>query len=224
MQKTWIKICANTNLDDARAAAEAGADAVGFVFAESSKRRVDAAQVAAITPHLPAHVEKVGVFTITDADAIVAAATQAGLTMVQLHSAFEPDRVEAVQRSSDSLLKIMQVVDIAADTEPEDLRSTLRRVLDHPFVDAVLLDTSHHGTSGGTGKAFAWERYASVVRATQREVDAHIVIAGGLRPENVAAAIQTFLPWGVDVASGVEATPGRKDLTQLRAFIVNARS
>lgn len=226
MKKTWVKICGNTNLEDAQQAAALGADALGFVFAESSKRRVTAEQVAAITPHLPAQVERVGVFTSTDADEIVHTATASGLTMVQLHSVFDPLLIEDIQRQSDSLLRIMQVVEVpaSATTDPELLRLALRRVFDHPFVDAVLLDTSHEGASGGTGKTFDWERYAGVVRTTEREIDGHIVIAGGLTPANVAEAVSVFLPWGVDVASGVEATPGTKDPKKLQAFLENARS
>jgi len=218
----FLKICANTNLNDAALAAELGADAVGFVFAPS-KRIVTVDQVAAITPHLPGSVEKVGVFTATNADEIVDAATRAGLTMVQLHSAFDPQLLEAITTRTEGKLKLLQVIDVAADTTPDDLRVKLHSALTHPYVVAALLDASHGGTSGGTGKTFDWQATASLVRKVQTQTGGQVLIAGGLSPHNVAEAIHAFAPWGVDVASGVESTPGTKDPAKLREFLVNAR-
>jgi len=218
----FVKICANTNLDDARLAVELGADAVGFVFAES-KRKVTAEQVAAITPHLPVGVEKVGVFTTTDADEILAAVSVAGLTAVQLHSDFDPDLVDAIFAGSKGILKVLQVLDIPEDVDASVLRKVLVEVLRHPYVFAVLLDASHGGPSGGTGKAFDWSSTAQAVRQAQQETGGKVIVAGGLHAENVAAAIAAFAPWGVDVASGVEAVPGRKDPGKLKAFIAAAR-
>jgi len=218
----FVKICANTNLDDARLAAELGADAVGFVFAES-KRKVTAEQVAAITPHLPVGVEKVGVFTTTDADEILAAVSVAGLTAVQLHSDFDPDLVDAIFAGSKGILKVLQVLDIPEDVDASVLRKVLVEVLRHEYVFAVLLDASHGGASGGTGKPFDWGSTAEAVRQAQQETGGKVIIAGGLHAENVAAAIKAFAPWGVDVASGVEAAPGRKDPGKLKAFIAAAR-
>jgi phosphoribosylanthranilate isomerase len=219
----WIKICANTNLEDARLAAELGADAVGFVFAES-KRRVTAAQVSEITKHLPATLEKVGVFTSTDADEILAAVRVAGLTAVQLHSDFEPDLVDAVMAGSKGTLKVLQVLDIPADVDAAVLREALVATLEHPYVFAALLDASHGGASGGTGETFHWESTAAAVRLAQNQARGRVIIAGGLRAENVTEAIAAFAPWGVDVASGVEAAPGKKDPQRLRAFLKDARS
>jgi phosphoribosylanthranilate isomerase len=218
----FVKICANTNLDDARLAAELGADAVGFVFAES-KRKVTAEQVAAITPHLPVGVEKVGVFTTTDADEVLAAVSVAGLTAVQLHSDFDPDLVDAVFAGSKGTLKVLQVLDVPAEVDTGVLREVLIEVFRHPYVFAVLLDASHGGPSGGTGKAFDWSSTAQAVRQAQQETGGKVIVAGGLHAENVAAAIAAFAPWGVDVASGVEAAPGRKDPGKLKAFIAAAR-
>ena len=214
----WVKICANTNLADALLAVELGADAVGFVFAES-KRRVTVEQVAEITVTLPEGVEKVGVFTSTDAAEIVDAASGAGLTMVQLHSAFDPSLVEAVDEGSSSLVKVLQVVDVAEGMSAEALRAALLPVLRHPYVVAALLDASHGGASGGTGKPFDWEETARVVREVQAETLGQVIVAGGLNAENVRAAIAAFAPWGVDVASGVEASAGKKDAEKMRAFI-----
>jgi phosphoribosylanthranilate isomerase len=218
----WIKICANTNLEDARLAVELGADAVGFVFAES-KRRVNAEQVGAITRELPTSVEQVGVFTITDADEILRAAKMAGLTAVQLHSEFDPKLVEMIEAGSGGTVRVFQVIDVAEDTDGLELGTKLTEALLHPYIEAALLDASHGGTSGGTGKTFNWDGTAEIVRQVTAETGGKVIVAGGLRAENVGEAINAFLPWGVDVASGVEAAPGKKDAAKLREFIAAAR-
>jgi phosphoribosylanthranilate isomerase len=218
----WIKICANTNLEDARLAVELGADAVGFVFAES-KRRVNAEQVGAITRELPTSVEKVGVFTITDADEILRAAKMAGLTAVQLHNEFDPKLVEAIEAGSGGTVRVFQVIDVAEDTDGLELGTKLTEALLHPYIEAALLDASHGGTSGGTGKTFDWGATAEIVRQVTTETGGKVIVAGGLRAENVGEAINAFRPWGVDVASGVEAVPGKKDVAKLREFIAAAR-
>jgi phosphoribosylanthranilate isomerase len=219
----WVKICANTNLADAALAAELGADAVGFVFAPS-KRQVTSDQVAAITRELPEGIAKVGVFTSEDAEEILAAANVAGLTTVQLHSAYSPQLVLEIERGSGGMLKVLQVVDVAADIEPETMAKSLREPLLNKYVSAVLLDASHGGTSGGTGKTFDWERTAKVVRDLQHETQGRVIVAGGLNAENVARAIEAFEPFGVDVASGTEESPGKKSPEKLRAFIHAAKS
>ena len=216
----FVKICANTNLEDALLAAELGADAVGFVFAES-KRKVNAEQVAAITPHLPASVAKVGVFTSTDACEILLAAKTAGLTAVQLHSDFNPKLIDAVHAGR---LKIFQVIDVPEDASLADLEAALRTASAHPYIEAVLLDASHGGASGGTGKTFDWSATAKMVRRAAGETGGKVIIAGGLRAENVGEAINAFQPWGVDVASGVEAFPSKKDAVKLKEFIAAARA
>lgn len=219
----FIKICANTTLEDALLAAELGADAVGFVFAKS-KRQVTAEQVAAITSHLPEIVSKVGVFTSTDADEILRAASVAGLTAVQLHSTFDPELVNAIKAGSAGMLRVIQVVDVTEETTADELRASLTAALNHSYVAAALIDASHGGSSGGTGKRFDWERTAQVVRQIEAKPHWMVLVAGGLNPENVAQAIATFAPSGVDVASGVEAFPGKKDPAKLKAFIEAARN
>jgi phosphoribosylanthranilate isomerase len=218
----WVKICANTNIADALLAAELGADAVGFVFAPS-KRQVTMEQVAEMTRGLPARVERVGVFTSVNADEMVDVAAGAGLTMVQLHCAFDASLVEAIHAKSGGMLKVLQVVDVAAGADADGLRGALSVALRHPYVVAVLLDASHGGASGGTGKVFDWKRTSTIVREAQAETEGRIIVAGGLRAENVGAAIAAFKPWGVDVASGVEASYGVKDPEKLRRFIAAAR-
>jgi phosphoribosylanthranilate isomerase len=221
----FIKICANTNLEDALLAAELGVDAVGFVFAPS-KRRVTPEQVAEITRGLPEFakmISKVGVFTSTDAEEILEAARVAGLTAVQLHSTFDPKLVDAIDAGSGSVLHVVQVIDVPVEMDLEELRATLTAVLRHPYVVVALLDASHGGVSGGTGKSFEWERTAVVVREVQEAIGGRVIVAGGLDAENVGEAIAAFAPWGVDVASGVEASPGKKDPERLRAFVAAAR-
>jgi phosphoribosylanthranilate isomerase len=219
----FIKICANTNLEDALLAAELGVDAVGFVFAPS-KRRVTPEQVAEITRELPKMISKVGVFTSTDAEEILAAGRVAGLTAVQLHSTFDPKLVDAIDAGSGSVLHVVQVIDVPVGMEVEELRASLTAVLRHPYVVVALLDASHGGVSGGTGKSFDWERTAAVVREVQAAIGGRVIVAGGLDAENVGEAIAAFAPWGVDVASGVESAPGKKDAERLRAFVAAARA
>ena len=218
-----IKICANTNLEDALLAVELGVEAVGFVFAPS-KRQVTAEQVAEITRMLPEGISKVGVFTSTNAEEILHAAKTAGLTAVQLHSAFDPKLVDAIDAGSGSLLHVLQVVDVPVGMDLDELRVLLTAVLSHPYVLVALLDASHGGVSGGTGKSFDWERTAAVVRDVHESTGGRVIVAGGLNPENVGAAIAAFQPWGVDVASGVEAAPGKKDPERLRGFVAAARA
>jgi phosphoribosylanthranilate isomerase len=219
----FIKICANTNLEDALLAAELGVEAVGFVFAPS-KRQVTAEQVAEIMRALPEGISKVGVFTSTDAAEILRAAQEAGLTAVQLHSAFDWRLVDAIDVGSGSGLHVVQVVEVTAGMDLEELRAVLTAVLSHPYELVALLDASHGGASGGTGKSFDWERTAAVVREVQEATGGRVVVAGGLNAENVGAAIAAFTPWGVDVASGVEASPRKKDPERLRAFVAAARA
>ena len=219
----YIKICANTNLEDVRLAAELGVDAVGFVFAPS-KRRVTVEQVAEITREIPEGIRRVGVFTSKDVEEILQAAKVAGLTGVQLHSAYDSALVDAIDVGSGSMLHVMQVVDVPMGMDLEELRAELTAVLSHRYVQAALLDASHGGASGGTGKSFDWERTAAVVREVQEATGGKVIVAGGLTAENVGAAIAAFAPWGVDVASGVESAPGKKDPERLRAFVAAARA
>jgi phosphoribosylanthranilate isomerase len=121
-------------------------------------------------------------------------------------------------------LGILQVVDVPAGADLAELRRQLIAVLRDESVTAALLDASHGGTSGGTGKTFDWGLTAQVVREVQAETEGRVIVAGGLDPDNVGQAIAAFDPWGVDVASGVEARPGHKDPATLRAFLKAART
>jgi phosphoribosylanthranilate isomerase len=225
----WVKICANTNLEDALLAVEAGADAVGFVFAPS-KRQVTSEQVAAITRQLPKGVEKVGVFATDDPFEVEHYVAGSGLTVAQLHGVFDAEMVRTLSGEFGGDLKIVQTVAYAVDAKDrvaanEKFMSTLREAFREPAVWAVLVDTAKAGVSGGLGVAFDWTHVGRLVRESWPENGEYprVILAGGLRPETVAGAIADFAPWGVDVASGTEASPGRKDPARVRAFIEAAK-
>jgi phosphoribosylanthranilate isomerase len=225
----WVKICANTNVHDAKLAAELGADAVGFVFAPS-KRQVTAAQVAAITPELPPTVARIGVFHSGNAAELIEAVEIAGLTGVQLHGrGVDPELIAQLNAAFEGRVALLQVVSFEANAGAEALRAfeeQLALAVAQPGLWAVLLDTAKSGVSGGLGVAFDWAQAAAIVR---RVFDAagedapKLIVAGGLRAGNVSDAIAALAPFGVDVASGVEAEPGTKDSEKLRAFIEAAR-
>ena len=211
----WIKICANTNLADSQLAAELGADAVGFVFAPSP-RRVTAEQVAAITSHLPARVEKIGVFQTTDPAEIVSTVRTAGLTGVQLHSTPISD-LPATLAARHPGVRIIQTLHWEG---PSQLAAQLDAVRSNPHIHAVLVDSRTATASGGTGIAFDWDAARASLAAL---APLRLVVAGGLTPANVRKAIATLDPWGIDVASGVESLPGSKDPARLADFLRNAR-
>jgi phosphoribosylanthranilate isomerase len=212
----WIKICANTSLADAQLAAEAGADAVGFVFAPSP-RRVTAEQAAQIVPHLPAALEKIGVFVDASLDEIAQAVEAAGLTGVQLHFDAPSGLPAQLRKRLGPKLRILGVVHF-------DARAGKRvaAIARDEHIDALLLDSRTTAAVGGTGVAFDWDAARGLIFDADGPMK--FIVAGGLTPESVAEAIVTLRPWGVDVVSGVEAAPGRKDAAKVRAFIAGARA
>ncbi len=231
----WVKICGNTNLEDASRAAELGADAVGFVFAPS-KRKVTAAQVAAITPHLPSGVERVGVFCSRDAEEIAQIAAEAGLTTVQLHGGLEVRLLERLAEKFAGSVSIIQTLHWTIDEQPlhasaettphkansvSQLSHEIEQLAVLGIVDRVLIDSKVGAAGGGTGVAYDWSAARAVFASAPGSI--RIIVAGGLNPANVAQAIEQLAPWGVDVSSGVEASPGRKDLRLVARFIENAR-
>ena len=213
----WVKICANTTLEDALLAAEAGADAVGFVLAPSP-RRLTREQVAAIVPQLPASLEKIGVFVDASLDEIAASVEATGLTGVQLHFEPTPELSARLRARFGSPLRILRVVHFDGPS------SAASREFDDPNVDAVLVDSRTATAVGGTGQRFDWAAASRMLFHGKDAVGRRLIAAGGLTPENVAAAIATLRPWGVDVVSGVESAPGRKEAAKVRAFIANARA
>lgn len=221
----WIKLCANTSLEDAQLASDAGADAIGFVFA-SSPRRVTAGHVATIAPDLPVDVTRIGVFNTQDFDEILFVLQSAALHGVQLHGELDFSLAERLRNQFGSGFFIIQTLHWNLDSDPtraeQKLRYELRAVSRHSAIDAILLDTKTAAASGGTGRAFDWKRAQQVLAADDGKL--RIILAGGLTPENVAEAIRTVRPWGVDVASGVERRPGMKDPVRVANFISAARA
>jgi phosphoribosylanthranilate isomerase len=216
----WVKICGNTSLADARLAVEAGADAVGFVFAPSP-RQVTVAEVAAITAHLAPTTEKIGVFVDAGLEEIYTAVRACDLTGVQLHFEAAANLPVKLHERLGPALRILRVVHF--DSSAKHL--VLEQVMAHarnPHVDAVLVDSRTAAAVGGTGVTFDW---SEARRTVFRDAGAlKLIAAGGLNPENVAEAVATLQPWGVDVVSGVEASPGRKDPEKVREFVARARA
>jgi phosphoribosylanthranilate isomerase len=229
----FVKICGTTNLADAELAVELGADALGFIFAPS-KRRVTVEQAATITRALPERVHKVGVFTEPDGRSIVRAVHEAGLTAVQLHLPYDAEMIRYLSGAFGLGVKLWQVMGVVVDPEDpiaakEQLGTRTRIPLSDPRLSVVLLDSVKDGVSGGTGRAFSWNDVPSNLRIQHATIRAllrregirvpELAVAGGLTPENVGEAIRTLRPWGVDVVSGVEASPGKKSPDRLRAFM-----
>jgi phosphoribosylanthranilate isomerase len=221
-QAVWVKICGTTSLDDALLAIDAGADALGFVFAPSP-RQVTAAQVAAITRHLPPEVQRFGVFVRPDFDAVLSAVREAGLTGAQLHGAADtklPARLrEQLAHDRAGHVRVIGVVHFDPDQSSKDFSDTLAAA--HGAHDAMLIDSRTATAEGGTGVPFDWHAARHALAEGGKPL--RLIVAGGLNAANVSEAIELLQPWGVDVVSGVEAAPGRKDAAKVRAFIQAAR-
>lgn len=255
---TWIKICGITNLDDALAASDAGANAVGFVFYERSPRHVTPEQAQSIASTLPRKIEKVGVFVNPTVDCVREIVKFVGLTVVQLHGNED-------KQFSQALFKVLS----NGASRPTIFRSFPAQIFDKPahesvgwdpvavglvepdeaykgkrvqkihvakngdlflethgfrpgVVSGVLLDSSTATSPGGTGRTFDWERvqpWAGIINSISK-----LIVAGGLHPGNVQEAIHILHPWGVDVSTGVEHQPGKKDPKRIHAFVQAVRS
>lgn len=197
-----IKFCGITNLDDAHLAVEAGAWAIGLVLWPGSPRHCDPAQAAAIAGALRRRAHVVGVFVNAPLDELARASEEIGLTAIQLHGDEGPSFcAEAARRTGCKVIKAMRV---RSRADIQALRSF--------HTDFHLLDSHVPGLPGGTGATFEW----GLARAHRGSVP--MILSGGLTPENVAEAVEAVAPFAVDVASGVEAAPGRKDPAKLEAF------
>jgi len=196
---------------------------VGIVFAPS-RRRVTAAEVAPITRELPRHVERVGVFAAGSMEAIALAVEEAGLDAVQIHGGVDLQFAERLGRRLGPAIRIIETLHWSVGQDAASSARVFREmaaVAAHPAQYRVLVDAKvGDSTAGGTGRSFNWAKARSVL-SSQPEL--RVIVAGGLDPDNVAEAIQVLRPWGVDVASGVESEPGRKDFGKLKRFIENAR-
>ncbi len=214
----WIKICATTNLDDALASLDAGANALGFILT-ASKRQITPDEAAKIVAALPPSVEKIGVVVNQSPDSLKQLAESVGLTGLQLHGDEPPSQLPEFRRALGlrKLIKTLQARELLAD--PAKLDTYLAFA---DSFDGFLLDSGVPGNRGGTGQTFDWHAMLPLVERIKDHKP--VVIAGGLNPANVADAIRLFDPCGVDVVSGVELSTGYKDPAKLRAFIDAARA
>lgn len=205
MRRTRIKFCGMTRLDDALAAAELGVDAIGLVFVERSKRCVGIEQAATIARALPPFVQRVGLFMDAAPEAVRAVLAQVPLDLVQFHGSEPPEYCRSFHRPYLKALAMGDAIDAAGECAR--------------YADScgILLDAHRAGEAGGTGLGFDWTRIPS-------RLPLPLVLAGGLNPDNVAQAIRACRPYAVDVASGVEASPGRKDVHRMQRFIEEVSS
>jgi len=205
-----VKICGIRNVEDARFAVAAGADALGFVFWYMSPRRIEPEQAAAIAAELPESVLRVGVFVDAPREQIERTAHQVGLDVLQLHGEEPPEALEGLSRLA---LKAIRVGPRFAAEEALRYAKTAR---------GIVVDTRLPGETqmpGGTGVPFDWSLVANLADQVP-----FLMLAGGLSPTNVAQAVRAVRPDAVDVSSGVERMPGRKDPERVKAFIEASRA
>ena len=200
-----VKICGITNAEDAWSAAAAGADALGFMFYTPSPRCVSREQAGQITRELPPFVARVGVFVDPTEDEVRRAIAETGIDTLQFHGDESP---EFCRKFGLRVIKAFRVRDAAS----------LDGTAAFP-AEAWLLDSFVAGKPGGTGEKFNWDLAAEAARRHPT-----VLLAGGLTPENVAAAVEQVRPYGLDVSSGVESAPGKKDRAKVRDFILAAKS
>ena len=212
---TWVKICGMTNLEDALVAVDAGADAVGFVFYEKSPRCVTVERAREICAKLPENVEKVGVFVGGSPERIAEVMRRCKLTIAQIYPReplaltdefFRDFSFRVIPAVSTGAVDHNQMFGFYASNEVRDQ------------IVAALLDSGNSQVPGGTGKVFDWGMAGDLTDLPNR-IGLKVVVAGGLAPANVCEAMAAMKPWGVDVASGVEASPGKKDPEKVRSFV-----
>lgn len=212
---TYIKICGLTNLTDALAAHEAGADYLGFICFSESQRAITAEGIQQITEQLPADVQSVGVFVNEPLHTIYDVRKRSRLKLVQLHGKESPLTVRAVGRAYKAI----------RPATVEELQTLMKvygsdwTINVHPDgVPDLLIDTYHPTLHGGTGQQVNHDLALAAQKYGRR-----LMLAGGLQPDNVAEIVKAIRPWAVDVSSGIEATPGKKDHGKLKAFIQAVR-
>lgn len=204
MTAVRVKICGITRVEDALAAAAAGADAIGLVFYADSPRAVGVEQARAIIAALPPFVTTVGLFVDAGRDELAHILASVPLDLLQFHGDESAEQCEGFGRPYIKALRVRAGDDIVA------------RVADYPGAQGILLDAYVEGVPGGTGEAFDWS-------LIPQGLSKPLILAGGLRPDNVAAAVARVRPYAVDVSGGVEASKGIKDAQKVGAFIRAAR-
>jgi len=200
---TRVKICGITRIEDALAAAAAGADAIGLVFAESP-RRVTGGQAQAIVAALPPFIKVVGLFVDAPAEHVRAVLNEVSLDLLQFHGR---EQAADCRQFGRPYLKAIHI------KEGEDAGPMARR---YPDAAALLFDTHRPDVAGGSGVTFDWSRLPD-------RLDRPVILAGGLTPENVTEAVRAVRPYAVDVSSGVERSKGIKDAEKIAAFVRNAK-
>ena len=200
---TLVKVCGITNLEDALAAVEAGAGALGFNFFRPSSRYITVEKAREIINQLPESVLKVGVFVNEDLQSVLRIVAEAGLSAVQLHGDESPEYCN--QLAGNYVIKVFPAVENMQYQTYE--------------VDAIMLDTKDDVLRGGTGRVFDW----SIAQRANKSVP-KLFLAGGLSPENVVAAINMVQPYAVDACSSLEETPGKKNHERVRAFVNAVRN
>ncbi len=202
MSRTRVKICGITRLEDAQAAIESGADALGFVFYAASPRAIGAEQASEIIRKLPAFISKVGLFVNPETDQVEEILQQVNLDYLQFHGNESANYCERFARPYIKAIAIRPDMDLSASLLP------------FQHAAGLLLDTWDPDQAGGTGKSFNWHLLEKLPRQM-----APIILAGGLNAGNVKAAIAQVKPYAVDVSSGVEESPGIKSAVKIRAFM-----
>ena len=203
---TLVKICGITNLDDALAAVEAGADALGFNFYKPSPRYVTPRQAREIIEQLPESVLTVGVFVNEESDSVKVIAHEANIQALQLHG----DETPGYCRELAADYYVIKTFAVADSFEPQTV---------HEYdVEAIMLDTKHNSLRGGTGRVFDW----SVAQRLAPTIP-KLFLAGGLSPKNIENAVKTVYPYAVDACSALEDSPGKKNEERMRVFINTVR-
>lgn len=201
-----IKICGITLLDDARLACALGADAIGFIFYEKSPRYITMEDAVAISEQLPDHVARVGVFVHTPREGILKHIEHVKLNAVQFHGNYSLSDIE--QFEPGQVIAVARVGETFRSSELEKFRGRAA---------AILLDTHRKGMYGGTGETFDWQA------AIEAKAYGRIILAGGLSPDNVRQAVEMVSPYALDVSSGIEIQPGKKDHEKLKQLFQNLK-
>jgi phosphoribosylanthranilate isomerase len=204
--RTRIKVCGITSQEDARAAVAAGADGLGFIFVKQSPRLVEPEMVRAITGGLPPFVDSIGVFRDEELEVVQEIIHYCRLSLVQLHGSESPEYCRNIS------CKVIKSFALRPESESAELAAYA------DVAGGFLLDTYHQEMAGGTGFVFDWKLVEQV------KIPGPVILAGGLTPENVGEAIRRVKPFAVDVNSGVEYQPGRKDTEKLKSFAQAVRT
>lgn len=205
MSGVRVKICGITNIGDARAVIDAGADALGLVFYSASPRAIDIEQARSIALAVGPFITVTGLFVNADPEFVNALLARVPLQLLQFHGDETAAYCESFRRPYMKAIRMRPELDVEA------------AIAAHPNASGILLDAYRPGIPGGTGETFDWDR-------VPRHASVPLVLAGGLTSENVARAVRQTGVYGVDVSGGVESAPGKKDHNQIKSFINNARS